>query len=1027
MRKSIVLLLFLVFPLISCNGEPVEKVKVPKKYGTYTAQWAEVQKFENDGKPRSAIKVIEEIIRKAKKEKNSPQVVKGLIGLTKNVMNIGEVKFADQIKILVKESKDADKVTKAVLDSMLAEIFWTYYQSNRYRFMQRSETAKVESDDISTWDLKTIIKKVKDLHLSALKNADVLKQFKIELYDEILIQGLKPRKLRPTLYDFLAHRALQFFMYSDVSLTEAADPFKMMSPEYFGSAEQFIALTQNFKNEDSLQAQALKIFRDVTFRHLKDKESDALIDVELLRLKYVNDNIVIDNREELYLKALEGLEKKFPNNRTAGLIRYEISCWYRDNGNVYQPQMKDNDERKWYLKKAVNICDGVIKKDVSTEAADKCNVLISQLKSRTVSIQAEDVNTPEKPFRTFVTFRNVKNLYFRAVKLDEDDFLELVRNRKRIDETVEALRNEKPVKTWSVKLPDDGDLRSHTTEIAAPELKKGFYALVAGTKKDLSLDKAAVFFTLATVSNLSVITRQSEKGVKLFIADRESGKPVKGAKVKAYSYEYSNWRSKYVTEKIGSDSSDSDGIAEINVSRKRGYYQPYFIVKKSGDMIYSDFYVPYKNYSRASNSTFFFTDRAIYRPGQKVHFKGIMVHFDKDRKPKLLKNRKTLVRFYDVNGQQTAKMNLKTDEFGSFHGSFNAPEGVLNGQMRIQNEYGTKYISVEEYKRPKFEAEILPTEKSYRLNDKVEVKGIAKSYTGFPLSGAKVSYTVSRSTYFPYGYWWYGYGGYYSGGGNQVVMTNGEVKTDEKGEFKIEFTAKPDLMIPQEYNPAFTYSVNVDVTDINGETHSAFKMVRVGYTSLVLTENIPANLDGSKGAEFNVGSTNLDGQPVDAKGKLEIVELIKPETLLRKRLWQNPDKFVMTEDEFRKKFPHDIYDREDNFAQWKEGKSAFKKVFDTSKKNEKIKIDTAEWKEGKYVIKMTSKDKYGKEVNYRKYFDVYRSEDGKTDDSSISRMFLIDGTVEPGAEARVYLGSAAMATRCFCPPERSPAFDFRYL
>ena len=82
-------------------------------------------------------------------------------------MNIGEVKFADQIKILMKESKDADTVTKSVLDSMLAEIFWTYYQSNRYRFMQRSETAKVESDDISTWDLKTIIKKVKDLHLSA--------------------------------------------------------------------------------------------------------------------------------------------------------------------------------------------------------------------------------------------------------------------------------------------------------------------------------------------------------------------------------------------------------------------------------------------------------------------------------------------------------------------------------------------------------------------------------------------------------------------------------------------------------------------------------------------------------------------------------------------------------------------------------------------------------------------------------------------------------------------------------------------
>ena len=607
-----------------------------------------------------------------------------------------------------------------------------------------------------------------------------------------------------------------------------------------------------------------------------------------------------------------------------------------------------------------------------------------------------------------MTFRNVKNLYFRAVKLDEDDFLELKRNRRRLDETVEDFRKEKPVKTWSVKLPEDGDLRSHTTEIAAPELKKGFYALVAGTKKDFSLDKAAVFYTLTTVSNLSLITRSSKKGVKIFIADRESGKPVKGAKVKAYSYEYSNWRSKYVTERIGTDSTDSDGIAEIKVSGKRGYYQPYFIVKKSGDVIYSDFYVPYKNYPRASNSTFFFTDRAIYRPGQKIFFKGIMVHFDRDRKPELIKGRRTTVRFFDVNGQQTAKINLKADEFGSFHGSFNAPEGVLNGQMRIQNEYGTKYISVEEYKRPKFEAEILPTEKSYRLNEKVEVKGLAKSYTGFPLSGAKVSYTVSRSTYFPYGYWWYGYGyGYNPAGSGQIVMANGEVKTDEKGEFKIEFTANPDLMIPQEYNPAFTYSVNVDVTDINGETHSAFKMVRVGYTSLMLTENIPVNLDGLKGLEFNVGSTNLDRQPVDAKGNLEITRLIQPKTLLRKRLWQNPDKFVMTEDEFRKKFPHDIYDREENFAQWKEEKAVFKRVFDTSGNQKMIKVDTAKWNEGKYVVKMTSKDKYGKEVKYRKYFDVYRSENGKIEGSEVSRIFLLTNAVEPGNDAEIYIGSAA--------------------
>lgn len=1004
MRKSIILLLFLVFPLISCSGEPVKTVEVPKKFGTYAAKWAEVQKFENDGKPRSAIKVLEEIVKKAKKDKNSPQVVKGLINLTKNVMNIGEVKFADQILMLMKASEGSDVVTKAVLDSMLAEIFWTYYQANRYRFMQRSETAKVQSDDISTWDLKTIIKKVRNLHLDALKNADVLKQFKIELYDEILIKGEKPRNLRPTLYDFLAHRALQFFMYSDVGLTEVAEPFKMMSPEYFGSAEEFIALTQKFKKQDSLVAQALKIFADVTLWHLKDKNSDALVDVELLRLKYVSTNIVNDNKSELYFKSLKKLEKKFNKGQMAGMIRYNLAVWYKDNGNVYQTLFTEKDEKKWYLQKAVKICKAVEKEFIKTEASHKCKGLISELNARSVAIQTEEVNTPKMPFRAMVTFRNVDKLFFRTVKIDEDEFIELRRNRKRIDQVVKEFKEKKPVKIWTVKLPGDGDLRSHTTEIAVPEHEKGMYAVIAGTEKDLSTEKDAVFYTVTTVSNIAVIHRPSKRGIKLYVTDRESGKPLKKANVKAYSYEYSNWRSKYVTEKIDSDRTDNDGIAEIKVGRRRGYYQPYFIVKNGSDMVFSDFYVPYKDNPRASNSTYFFTDRAIYRPGQKIYFKGIMMHFDKSRKPKILKNRKTTVRFYDVNGQQIAKLSLRSDEFGSFHGSFNAPEGVLNGQMRIQNEHGTKYISVEEYKRPKFEAEILPTEKSFKVGGKVEVKGIAKAYTGFPLSGAKVSYTVSRSTYFPYGFWWYGY---YPSVGNQVVMTNGEVKTDEKGEFKVEFVAKPDDTIPKKYNPAFSYSVNVDVTDINGETHSAFRMVRVGYTSLVLSENIPASTDGLKNLEFYVNSNNLDGQKVNARGKVSISKLKQPQTLFRRRLWQIPDKFIMKEGEYRKKFPHDVYKNEDNMSEWKEGNRVFKGVFDTSKKESKIKIDTSKWQEGKYVINMTSKDKYGKEVKYKKFFDVYRSEDGKTEDRTMSRVFLLDHTVEPGSDAQLYLGSAA--------------------
>ena len=102
----------------------------------------------------------------------------------------------------------------------------------------------------------------------------------------------------------------------------------------------------------------------------------------------------------------------------------------------------------------------------------------------------------------------------------------------------------------------------------------------------------------------------------------------------------------------------------------------------------------------------FFTDRAIYRPGQTVYFKGIMLKFDKEQKPEILKNKKTVVEFYDVNWQKIASLNLKSNDFGSFQGSFTAPNNVLGGNMTIRNKNGAVSFSVEEYKRPKFETNI---------------------------------------------------------------------------------------------------------------------------------------------------------------------------------------------------------------------------------------------------------------------------------------------------------------------------------
>ena len=139
------------------------------------------------------------------------------------------------------------------------------------------------------------------------------------------------------------------------------------------------------------------------------------------------------------------------------------------------------------------------------------------------------------------------------------------------------------------------------------------------------------------------------------------------------------------------------------------------------------------------------------------------------------------------------KLELRTNEYGTFEGAFTAPMGVLTGQMFVRNPTGSKYFSVEEYKRPKFEVKFDPVEGSFKLNDKVKVSGNAKAYAGSNIDGAEVRYRVTRRASFP---WWFGWwrGGY--SGNNAMEILNGTTTTDENGNYEIEFEAIPDKSIP---------------------------------------------------------------------------------------------------------------------------------------------------------------------------------------------------------------------------------------
>ncbi|MBL7882528.1 MAG: hypothetical protein JNL69_00550, partial [Bacteroidia bacterium] len=427
-------------------------------------------------------------------------------------------------------------------------------------------------------------------------------------------------------------------------------------------------------------------------------------------------------------------------------------------------------------------------------------------------------------------------------------------------------------------------------------------------------------------------------------------------------------------------------------------------------------YKTYKEEKRKYPRTFFFLDRGIYRPGQTVYFKGIMINTDGETN-EIMPNTSTTVTFYDVNYQKVADVNLTTNEFGTFNGAFTTPSGLLNGQMSLSNGSGTIYFSVEEYKRPKFEVTFKPVEGSYKLNENIKVNGNAIAYSGAKIDGAEVKYRVVRNASFPY--WWYWWRGYYPQSA-QMEITNGVTTSNDTGAFFIDFKALADASIPKSYQPTYTYTIYADVTDINGETHSSQTYVSVAYTALNLNVSIPSLLEKENKKAFAIHSTNMSGQFEKAAGTVTIYKLKEPAKQYRARSWNKPDKYIISKEEFENLYPEDEYKDENNMYNWEKGERVFEKSFNNTSTtvtpkagagsvknvNDSVKITNLNtWKQGVYVMEALSKDAYGEEVKDIKYFTVYSNSGSDVPNQINWFQQLTTGAVEPGEKAKFIVGS----------------------
>lgn len=372
------------------------------------------------------------------------------------------------------------------------------------------------------------------------------------------------------------------------------------------------------------------------------------------------------------------------------------------------------------------------------------------------------------------------------------------------------------------------------------------------------------------VSNLAVMIQQlPDDRHRYVVVNATDGQPIAGAKIMLYDKDYDVKTGKWKRLVHARLTTDENGEAYFkNVDGK-------VLIYTSTDKFApaKDIYLSRARYYEKKDDEVkyqLFTDRAIYRPGQKVHASAVSYIVKKGLDASVPgKSRELKFILRDANWKQVAEQKATTDEYGTASVDFELPKEGQTGQYSISvNGTATEYIRVEEYKRPTFEITFPKVNEKYTWGDTVVVKASAKTYAGVPVQGAKVEYQVTRRNQL----WWWG-----AGSAGQLVKTDSCV-TREDGTFDVEIPLEASLSGKDEADMSdfmriarfFNFEVSAIVTDISGESHEGVMSLPLGTKPTILTVNLPKRIEADSLKTVTFAYRNASGMPIASNLKYRI-------------------------------------------------------------------------------------------------------------------------------------------------------------
>ncbi|MCH7396959.1 MG2 domain-containing protein [Belliella sp. DSM 107340] len=981
--------------------------------------WKQVEIFELKDLPKSALVLVDSIYHQAKEENNRDQIVKSLIYQSKFTLVLEEDAELKIFKRFEEEIDLAEGYYKNILQSVFANLLQEYFSRYRWQYLNRMQTVEVvNSEDFRTWDAVGIVKYIKTLYLESIENSSTLQEvpksswgffvfLSEDQYDNSSIYEL-------SLYDLLVQNSINFFKNNEAPGNIPFDKFRIFDKQFF-----FDHLFEGNKSDidESHETIVLDIYSDIIENHKNKDDQTATAFWLSDRLEYLKNVSVSVDKESYYIEALGGLIDQYKKLEISAFLQYRLAHTYYTLAKSEENEMVKSSIS--YAKKAVDLCEKAMLDFPKSAGANFCSELLSTIQEPYSRIKMNGIIPIHTSSRIFITYKNLDSLNFKLFKLDPKINMELQRTYQPEERNLLISRLESML-SWSEELINENDFCLHSMEAMLPELENGSYLLLSQNPVN-NRNHGYSFFD---VSNLSYIKLEEDAKTIFRILDRNSGRSIPGASVEFLSH-VKNQISPLLNQKFFAD---ENGALEVNPTE---YFSNLAMeVKFENDSIRFQNLSLYKNHNDHGKNNinvkaFIFTDRKIYRPGQKVLFKGILVKED-NGKSEIVEGESLIATLSNQKGQNIGPLKITTNKFGSFSSEFEIPSSGLTGNyfLRIEEdddvksrfldhdhtnfEHSAVSISVEEYKRPRFEVSISEISEVIQVNDTVKIKGEAMAFSGNSISNGEVVYRIYRTTQMSP--WYYRKQGsrYFSSGVRQEIIY-GNTKTDQEGKFELAFVAIPDQSIDKNDLPVFQYQLEVEVTDINGETRTSEKIISAGYHSIILNASISEKIFKNSTVEkIKISGMNLNEQAINSKGNITFYKKNFSERVtLPMNKSQIPDYPRWSKEEFIELFPHDAYPFDEFLINENNRKKVKEIDFNTADSKEIDFPDYSSWIPGTYIVEISAIDSLGFRVIVEKEFELIDRASKTVSDNALFQYSMDKKTYRVDDEIHFDIGTAA--------------------